>query len=224
MRLVFLDLNGAATQPAGVDTTRFGIDLAEDLDEAAMLAAEPWADLLVLTGRAAPAITAAVSGLRRRGVTAPILALAESSDSLAALLEAGADDAVPVACPPGELTARCAALVRRVHGLAEPVVDVGPLHLDLARRTVTVLGRPLSVTGREYALLEALSLRRGHILRRETLLDHLYGAFADRHAKVIDVYVCRLRQKLSEACGRGDYLHTEKGRGFVLRDPDALAA
>ncbi|MEE8171887.1 MAG: response regulator transcription factor, partial [Alphaproteobacteria bacterium] len=84
---------------------------------------------------------------------------------------------------------------------------------------VEVDSRPIHLTGKEYGILELLSLRKGTTLTKEMFLNHLYGGMDEPELKIIDVFVCKLRKKLAAACGGNNYIETVWGRGYVLRDP-----
>ena len=88
---------------------------------------------------------------------------------------------------------------------------------------VEVDGQRLHVTGKEYNILELLSLRKGTTLTKEMFLNHLYGGMDEPELKIIDVFICKLRKKLSEATGDDNYIETVWGRGYVLRDPEPAA-
>jgi two-component system cell cycle response regulator CtrA len=93
--------------------------------------------------------------------------------------------------------------------------------VNLDAKTVEVEGRPVHLTGKEYQMLELLSLRKGTTLTKEMFLNHLYGGMDEPELKIIDVFICKLRKKLSEATGGDNYIETVWGRGYVLRDPVA---
>jgi two-component system, cell cycle response regulator CtrA len=98
-------------------------------------------------------------------------------------------------------------------------VQTGKLTVNLDRRVVTVDGNPVHLTGKEYEVLELLSLRKGKILTKEMFFDRLYGGRNEPEYKIFDVFVCRLRKKLALATGGSHYIETVWGRGYVLRDP-----
>jgi two-component system, cell cycle response regulator CtrA len=103
---------------------------------------------------------------------------------------------------------------------AESTIRTSKLLVNLDTRVVTVDGRPVFLTGKEYGILELLSLRKGTILTKEMFLDHLYGgSMVEPELKIIDVFVCKLRTKLAQATGGEHYIETVWGRGYVLRDP-----
>ena len=100
-----------------------------------------------------------------------------------------------------------------------PFIQTGKLKVNLDARTVEVDSQPLHLTGKEYGILELLSLRKGTTLTKEMFLNHLYGGMDEPELKIIDVFVCKLRKKLAAACGGSNYIETVWGRGYVLRDP-----
>jgi DNA-binding response OmpR family regulator len=102
---------------------------------------------------------------------------------------------------------------------AEPAIRTGRLTVYLDARLAAIDDRPLHVTGKEYAILELLSLRKGTTLTKEMLLNHLYGGMYEPKLKIIDVLVCKLRKKLAQATGGEHYIETVWGRGYMLRDP-----
>lgn len=98
------------------------------------------------------------------------------------------------------------------------VIRAGRLVVDPIARAASVDGRPLHLTGKEYAILELLSLRKGTTLTKEMMLNHLYGGVQEPELKIIDVFVCKLRKKIASATGGHHYIETVWGRGYALRD------
>jgi two-component system cell cycle response regulator CtrA len=80
------------------------------------------------------------------------------------------------------------------------------------------------LTGKEYQMLELLSLRKGTTLTKEMFLNNLYGGMDEPELKIIDVFICKLRKKLANASDGKDYIETVWGRGYVLREPTEDAA
>ncbi len=119
----------------------------------------------------------------------------------------------------GELVARIQAIVRRAKGHSDSVIETGKLVVNLDAHSVEVEGEPVYLTGKEYGILELLSLRKGMTLSKEMFLNHLYGGMDEPEPKIINVFVCKLRKKLSVATGGDSYIETAWGRGYVLRDP-----
>jgi len=97
-------------------------------------------------------------------------------------------------------------------------IRTGKLTVNPDTRVVTVDGSPVHLTGKEYSILELLSLRKGTTLTKEMFLNHLYGGMDEPEVKIIDVFVCKLRRKLEQATGGSHYIETVWGRGYVLRD------
>lgn len=130
----------------------------------------------------------------------------------------GADDYVTKPFDRAELIARIHAVVRRSKGHSQSVIRTGKLSVNLDSKTVEVDGSRVHLTGKEYAILELLTLRKGTTLTKEMFLNHLYGGMDEPELKIIDVFICKLRKKLSLACGGENYIETVWGRGFILRD------
>ena len=163
--------------------------------------------------------------LRAARVHTPILilsGLAELDHKLKGL-GFGADDFLTKPFDRRELVARIHAIVRRSKGHSESVIRTGKLVVNLDARVVEVENRPLHLTGKEYGILELLSLRKGTTLTKEMFLNHLYGGMDEPELKIIDVFVCKLRKKLAQATGGKHYIETVWGRGYVLRDAPELA-
>jgi two-component system cell cycle response regulator CtrA len=120
--------------------------------------------------------------------------------------------------------ARVQAIVRRSKGHAQPQVHVGKLTVNLEARVAEVENAPLHLTGKEFGILELLALRKGTTLTKEQFLNHLYGGMDEPELKIIDVFICKLRKKLTTATGGENYIETVWGRGYVLRDPQTEEA
>lgn len=136
----------------------------------------------------------------------------------------GADDYLTKPFHREELVARIHAIIRRSKGHAQSVIRTGKINVNLDAKTVDVGGRTVHLTGKEYQMLELLSLRKGTTLTKEMFLNHLYGGMDEPELKIIDVFICKLRKKLSESTDGENYIETVWGRGYVLRDPDPAVA
>ncbi|MFQ5533696.1 MAG: response regulator transcription factor CtrA [Sphingomonadales bacterium] len=159
--------------------------------------------------------------LRQSKIDTPILILSglTEPDNKVKGLGFGADDYLTKPFHKEELVARIHAIVRRSKGHAQSVIRTGRLRVNLDTKTVEVDGQRVHLTGKEYAMLELLSLRKGTTLTKEMFLNHLYGGMDEPEQKIIDVFICKLRKKLQNATGEDNYIETVWGRGYVLRDP-----
>ena len=118
-----------------------------------------------------------------------------------------------------ELLARIHAIVRRSQGHAESVVQIGDLVVNLDAKTVEINHVRVHLTVKEYQMLEFLGQRKAMTVSKEMFLNHLYGGMDEPTIKIIDVFICKLRKKLTEASNGKDYIETVWGRGYVLREP-----
>ena len=159
--------------------------------------------------------------LRVARIDTPILILSGETDTENKMrgFGSGADDYLTKPFHREELIARIHAIVRRSKGHSHSIIKTGDIEVNLDGKTVEVRGNTVHLTGKEYQMLELLSLRKGTTLTKEMFLNHLYGGMDEPELKIIDVFICKLRKKLSEATGRENHIETVWGRGYVLRDP-----
>jgi len=159
--------------------------------------------------------------LRVARIDTPILILSGETDTENKMrgFGSGADDYLTKPFHREELIARIHAIIRRSKGHSQSIIKTGDIEVNLDGKTVEVRGNTVHLTGKEYQMLELLSLRKGTTLTKEMFLNHLYGGMDEPELKIIDVFICKLRKKLSEATGRENHIETVWGRGYVLRDP-----
>ncbi|MEM6277100.1 MAG: response regulator transcription factor [Pseudomonadota bacterium] len=160
--------------------------------------------------------------LRVSKIETPILILSGDTDTESKIkgFGFGADDYLTKPFHREELVARIHAIIRRSKGHAQSIIRTGRVDVNLDAKTVEVEGKPVHLTGKEYQMLELLSLRKGTTLTKEMFLNHLYGGMDEPELKIIDVFICKLRKKLSTATGGENHIETVWGRGYVLRDPE----
>jgi len=163
-----------------------------------------------------------LKGLRAAKVETPVLILSGLTEAENKIkgFGTGADDYLTKPFNKEELIARIHAIVRRSKGHAESIIRTGKMAVNLDGRTVEVEEKSVHLTGKEYGILELLSLRKGTTLTKEMFLNHLYNGMDEPELKIIDVFVCKLRKKLAMASSDETYIHTVWGRGYVLRDPE----
>jgi two-component system copper resistance phosphate regulon response regulator CusR len=202
----------------GLREQSYAVDIAADGESALYQAAVNHYDLVILD-RMLPLKNglAVCRELRAAGFRAPILMLTarETIDDRVAGLDAGADDYLVKPFDFKELLARLRALSRR-SGVPRPlVIEAADLALNTASHAVTRAGRPISLTAKEYALLEFLLLHQDRVVGREAIAQHVWDESFDAFTNVIDVYIKRLRAKL-DAGGAPRLIHTRRGEGYIL--------
>ena len=169
-------------------------------------------DLMLPDGRG----IAFLRSLRANGDVTPVIvltALDQISDRIEGL-NAGADDYLVKPFDLDELSARIGSVARRYTGNPNPIVTHGPLAVDLSSRSIRRDGRPVQLTAREWALLEAFMARPGQLLSKAQLEEKLYAFDAEVESNAIEVHVSRLRKKLGAAV-----IETERGLGYRLGRP-----
>lgn len=161
--------------------------------------------------------------LRDARVETPVLILSglTESENKVKGLASGADDYLTKPFNKSELIARIQAIVRCSQGHLQSIIHTGKLAINLDARSVDVDGQSIHLTGKEYGILELLSLRKGTTLTKEMFLNHLYGGMDEPELKIIDVFICKLRKKLSTATEGDNYIETVWGRGYVMNDPES---
>jgi two-component system cell cycle response regulator CtrA len=132
-------------------------------------------------------------------------------------LGGGADDYMTKPFHKDELLARVRAIVRRSKGHAQSMISIDDLVVNIDAKTAEIGGKRVSLTAKEYEILELLAVRKGMTLTKDMLLNHLYGGVDEPEMKIIDVFICKLRKKLADASGGKTYIETIWGRGYVIR-------
>jgi len=152
--------------------------------------------------------------LRVRKKTPVLLLTARNSSSDRVRgLDLGSDDYVTKPFDLPELLARLRALIRRSAGEASSTLSFGSVAVDMARRVVRVAGAPVELTAREYSLVELLATRRGKVVSRTELYDHLFAEEDESFSNLLDVHVCNVRKKIGK-----DFIQTRRGHGYVLEE------
>ena len=202
------------------------VDLAFDGEEGLFLAESSPYDLLVLD-----LMLPKLNGLellkrfRKNGSRTPVLVVTakDEKESIVALLNAGADDYITKPFDLGEFVARSKALIRRGMGEHSTVIRIADLELNSVTRQVLRAGSQITLTPMEYRVLEYLAHKRGAVVSKTELLEHLYDYNWEKFGNVIEVYISGLRRKIDGTAGI-KLIHTFRGQGYTLRDESASAA
>lgn len=203
---------------AGLREEGYAVDLAFDGDEALQMAQVNPYDLMVLDimlpRRDGWSI---LQMLRDAGRAIPVLCLTarDSVEDRVKGLNLGADDYLVKPFAFEELTARVRAVIRRKHAQSSSSIQIGDLELDTVRKCARRGGKRIELSAREYALLEYLALRKGQVVSRAEIWEHLYDEHDEIYSNVVDVYIGYLRNKIDR-----DFptrlIHTRRGLGYVL--------
>jgi two-component system cell cycle response regulator CtrA len=164
--------------------------------------------------------------LRRGKVATPVMVLSGTAEieQKVKALSRGADDYLTKPFHKDELIARLRAVIRRSKGHAASEITIGDMTIDLDAKIVHVNGVRIHLTGREYQTLELMALRKGKTLTKDVFLSSLYGGMDEPGAKIVDVFICKLRKKLAPATDGRHVIETVWGGGYVLREADAPQA
>jgi DNA-binding response OmpR family regulator len=202
----------------------FRVNVARDGQEALEMARRLPPDLVVLDLMLPRVDGWEVCRRLRKESNVPVIMLTARTDDVDKIvgLELGADDYVTKPFNPRELVARIKAVLRRTQNAPDQdvTIDSGDIHIDPARREVTVGGRPVQLRAKEFDLLLALAQEQGRVLTREALLSRVWGYEYFGDSRTVDVHVTWLRDKLS---GSSAQIQTVRGLGYKLVAPPAAA-
>ena len=220
MRVLLIedDRRLAASIQRGLGESGLAVDLAHDGDDGIAAALSAAYDVLVMDVMLPGANGLAVSRqLRQQKVSTPILMLTarDAVDDRVSGLEAGADDYMVKPFAMRELLARIRALARRHLPDRSSVLTVGDIVLDTGAHTLKVSGRNVEVTAKEFAILDFFMHHPGRLLSRTQIIEHVWDYDFDGGHNLVEVYMGRLRRKLSEA-GASDPFVTIRGAGYRL--------
>jgi two-component system cell cycle response regulator CtrA len=184
----------------------------------------PYDAIVIGSGTLCGAVLEAVRAMTRQRLGIPLLVLvaAATPAAEAEALAAGADDVLLAPTPMGSLVVRLRAMQRRMLGHLSAWITIGNTTLDQTRFAVTVDGRDVRVTRREFDVLEMLFLRRGTLVSKSDFLQRLYGSDEGPDSRTLDVFVCKVRRKLA-AAGAAEFIRTAWGRGYLAEEPPAAA-
>jgi len=195
-----------------------GVDLLHDGDAASMFLATEEVDLIILDiNLAGQSGFEVLKTLRAANTDTPVLMVTarDGIDDKVSGLDLGADDYLTKPFELAELLARTRALLRRGNKTLSAVITIGKLVFDPNARTLATRGKVLDLPRREFALAELLINRKGHVISKNQILEHLYGAGTETEEGAVELYVHRLRKKL---VGSGIEIKTMRGLGYCLRE------
>ncbi|OYV60295.1 MAG: two-component system response regulator [Acidocella sp. 21-58-7] len=157
--------------------------------------------------------------LRLARVKASVVVLTRSLSEMGRLkvLQAGADDLIVDPLSHEEVFMKVQNLVRRSRGFQDNALCIGDVEINMNAKKLYARGQPVPLTKKEYQIAEILALRKGVVLSKEAILDHLYGGLDEPNPKIIDVFICKIRKKM-ELLGVDDFVETNWGRGYMVID------
>ncbi len=215
MRLLLIEDDPALQRSlaAALREEGYAVDTASDGEDGLYKALENTYDALVLDVMLPKLDGWQVLSRLRPALRTPVLMLTarDTVPDRIKGLDHGADDYLTKPFDLDELLARLRALIRRSAGRVHSTVEIGPLAVDTAARVATLDGEPVSLTAREYSLLEYLALHRGQVVSRAELYTHLFDEDEDSISNLLDVHVSNLRKKLGV-----DLIVTRRGQGYII--------
>jgi two-component system cell cycle response regulator CtrA len=229
MRILLVEDDQSMARSIEMMLTAEGFNVyATDLGEEAADLAKVYDYDLILLDLTLPDMSGAevLRSLRVAKIDTPIMILSGASgvDTKVKTFATGADDYLTKPFHKEELVARIHAVIRRSNGHPQSIIRTGDIAVNISAKLVEVGGQRVHLTKKEYQILELLSLRKGVALTKEMFLNHLYAGIDEPDAKIIDVFVCKLRHKLAAATGGRGVIQTVWGRGYMLRDPEPQEA
>jgi len=204
----------------GLEEHGYSVDMAHDGEEGLYMAKNYPVDVIVLD-----IMLPIMSGLdilkilRKNEINTPVIMLTAKDtlrDKIGGL-DTGADDYLTKPFDFDELLARIRALLRRGGDIRESVIRIADMEIDTARHEVCRGGKHLSLSAKEYALLEYLAYNKGHVVSRSDITEHIYNEEFDLDSNVVDVYINFLRKKVDRDF-KIKLIHTVRGAGYILKE------
>ncbi len=210
----------AAIIKQGFEEKGYVVDVAHDGEEGLYMAENFPIDAVVLDIML-PLLDglAVLSRLRKKGITTPVILLTARDALLDKIkgLDTGADDYLTKPFVFEELLARIRSLLRRKTEVKQAVIKIGDLEINTASHEVKRAGKPVTLSAREYALLEFMAYRKDSVLSRTDIVEHIYHEENDMDSNVVDVYINYLRNKIDKD-SKKKLIHTVRGAGYMLKE------
>ena len=196
----------------------------DDDPAAAATQTGPYDAVLVEAAGLGASVLGSIRAIARQRLDIPVVALVASAtpECEAEALGAGADDVLLAPIATTTLVVRLRALQRRMLGHLSAWITIGNTTLDQASLGLTVDGRDVRITRREFDVLEMLFLHRGSLVTKRDFLQRLYGAEEGPDSRTLDVFICKVRRKLA-AAGAAEFIRTAWGRGYMAEEPPVAA-
>jgi heavy metal response regulator len=210
----------AAIIKQGLEEEGYVVDVAHDGEEGLYMAESYPIDVMVLDVMLPQMDGLTVlSNLRKKGVQTPVILLTARDALIDKIkgLDTGADDYLTKPFVFEELLARIRSLMRRKTTVKEAVIRIADLEIDTASHQVKRAGKAIALSAKEYSLLEFLAYRKGAVVSRTDIIEHIYNEDADMDSNVVDVYINYLRNKIDKEFS-GKLIHTVRGAGYILKE------
>lgn len=216
--LVISNDSGSATElVSGFRTAGFSVDHALEKEQASFWARTTDYDIVMIDDYPGANAGETCRKIRMRGKTMPIIVVSDSPATARKvnLLDAGADDCVSKECSLVELTARARAILRRPKKLIEDLLQLDDLKMDIAKYRVTRGRKMVTLTRKEFGLLEYMLRNTDRVISRTALIEHVWDIHADLFSNTLETHILNLRRKIEQPRKR-KLIHTVSGRGYKM--------
>jgi DNA-binding response OmpR family regulator len=217
MLVISNDAIAASELVTGFRTAGFSVDHARESDQGSFWARTTDYDLVIIDDHTSLKAETICKTIRARGKTMPIIVLSEAAPAprKVSILEAGADDCVNKECSLQELTARARAVMRRPQNMIEDILTLDDLQMDVIRYRVSRGTKQVSLTRKEFGLLEYMLRNPDRVISRTALIEHVWDIHADLFSNTLETHILNLRRKI-ELPKKKKLIHTISGRGYKI--------
>lgn len=219
MRMLIISNDSAASSELlnGFRAAGFSVDHALESQQGSFWARTTDYDLVLIDDGPGTKAGDICAHIRSRGKTMPIMVVSDQPavPRKISLLDAGADDCVGKECSIGELTARVRAILRRPREIIDDILKLDDLTLDVTRYKIRRGKKSVTLTRKEFGLLEYLLRNRDRVIARTALIEHVWDIHADLFSNTLETHILNLRKKI-EAPNKRKLIHTVSGRGYKI--------